>query len=66
MSATTKHSDVLLPSTLVGIETEGTVYRMDGVPLMLRKAVEPPRGIRSDHEILESILAEVQGRLSSA
>jgi len=49
-------SDVAIPSALVGIETSGTVYRMDGVPLVTRKLVEPPRNMKSDTEILKDIL----------
>ena len=42
------------------IEVEGTAYRMDHVPLPLKKVVEPPKGILSDEEILTRILKEVK------
>jgi len=56
ITPTTLASDIVIPSSFVGIETAGTVYRMDGVPLLTRKLVEPPAGLRSDEEILSAIL----------
>jgi len=53
-------ADVVFPSAFVGIETEGTAYRMDRVPLPLKKVIEPPEGILSDEEILRRILLEVR------
>jgi formylmethanofuran dehydrogenase subunit B len=52
--------DVVIPSAFVGIEVEGTAYRMDHVPLPLKKVVEPPEGILSDEEILKRILERVR------
>jgi formylmethanofuran dehydrogenase subunit B len=60
MNCTSKLGDVLFPTQWCGIESEGTAYRMDGVPIRLRKAVEPPPGVPSDEEILHLILAEVR------
>jgi len=54
-------ADVVIPSAFVGIEVEGTAYRMDHVPLPLKKVVEPPRGILSDEDILERIIQRVRG-----
>ncbi|UCD96877.1 MAG: formylmethanofuran dehydrogenase subunit B [Candidatus Bathyarchaeota archaeon] len=59
-SPTTVMADVVLPSTFVGIETEGTAYRMDRVPLPMKKLVEPPETCLSDEEILQRILNEVR------
>jgi formylmethanofuran dehydrogenase subunit B len=60
MNVTSHMADVVIPSAFVGIEAEGTAYRMDHVPLPLKKIVEPPNGIHSDVEILRRILAEVR------
>jgi formylmethanofuran dehydrogenase subunit B len=60
MSLTASMADVLIPSAFVGIETEGTAYRMDHVPLPLKKIVEPPEGCLPDEEILAKILCEVR------
>ena len=60
MNATAMLGDVVFPSAFVGIEVEGTAYRMDHVPLPLKKVVEPPEGILPDEEILKRILEEVQ------
>jgi formylmethanofuran dehydrogenase subunit B len=60
MTPTSLMADVVFPSTFVGIETEGTAYRMDHVPLPLKKIVEPPSNCLPDVEILRRILHEVR------
>jgi formylmethanofuran dehydrogenase subunit B len=60
MTSTSLMADVVFPSTFVGIETEGTAYRMDHVPLPLKKIVEPPSNCLPDVEILRRILHEVR------
>ncbi len=60
MNATSQMADVVFPSAFVGIEEAGTAYRMDHVPLPLKKIAEPPKGILSDEEILRRILSETR------
>jgi formylmethanofuran dehydrogenase subunit B len=60
MNATAMLGDIVFPTAFVGIEVEGTAYRMDNVPLPLKKVVEPPEGVLSDEEILTRILEEVR------
>ena len=60
MNVTALVGDVVLPSAIVGIEKAGTAYRMDHVPLPLKKVVDPPEGLLSDEEILRRILDEVR------
>jgi len=60
LTPTAELSDVSIPTTAVGIESEGTVYRMDGVPLVLRKLVDPPSGVPADLEVLKMILKKVK------
>ena len=60
MNAISRLGDVVFPTQWCGIEYEGTAYRMDHVPIMLRKVVEPPQGILNDEELLKKILAEVR------
>lgn len=59
VTPTVKAADVAIPVAHVGIEASGTVYRMDGVPLTLKKVVEPPPGVLSDVEVLKSILGRL-------
>jgi formylmethanofuran dehydrogenase subunit B len=59
-SATSLMADVAFPSAVAGIEVEGTAYRMDKVPLPLKKVVNPPKGVLSDQQILQRILREVR------
>lgn len=60
VSPTSLMADVVFPSTFVGIETEGTAYRMDHVPLPLKKVVNPQKGCLSDANILQRITREVR------
>jgi len=60
VTPTTLMADVVFPSAFVGIETEGTAYRMDHVPLPLKKIVDPPKTCLPDQEILQRILNKVR------
>jgi formylmethanofuran dehydrogenase subunit B len=60
MNAISRLGDVVFPTQWCGIEYEGTAYRMDHVPIMLRKVVEPPPGILNDEQLLKRILEEVR------
>jgi formylmethanofuran dehydrogenase subunit B len=53
-------SKLYIPASMVGIEEEGTAYRMDNVPIRCRKVIEPPEGVLSDVEILTRILKKVK------
>ncbi|KQC03387.1 MAG: formylmethanofuran dehydrogenase subunit B [Methanoculleus sp. SDB] len=50
---TTSVCDVQIPSAMTGIDAVGTAYRMDGVPIHVKKVLEPT--IPSDTEILAKI-----------
>jgi formylmethanofuran dehydrogenase subunit B len=60
MTPTVKMADVAIPVAYVGIEAGGTAYRMDGVPLQLKKIIDPPPGILSDVEVLNQILRRLK------
>ncbi len=57
---TVEISKIVIPPAIAGIEAEGTAYRMDHVPIRLRKIIDPPEGCIPDKEILEMILNEVR------
>lgn len=57
---TSERAEVVIPSAPVGIESEGTAHRMDGVPLVLKRLIDPPSGIRSDAEILQMIMKRLK------
>lgn len=57
---TTELADVVIPCAVAGVEAEGTAYRMDEVPLRLRKVIDAPAGILEDRTILERILQKVR------
>lgn len=59
-SLTTEISEVVIPAAISGIEAEGTAYRMDHVPIRMRKFLDPPQGCLPDKEILRLILEEIR------
>ncbi|MDR2203462.1 MAG: hypothetical protein LBE76_04045, partial [Nitrososphaerota archaeon] len=52
--------DVVFPAQWCGIEQAGTAYRMDTVPITLKKVVEAPKGILPDDELVRRILEKVR------
>jgi formylmethanofuran dehydrogenase subunit B len=57
-NATTEIAEVVIPSAIVGVEVEGTAYRMDGTALRMRKLIDTD--YLSDEEILEGIIGKVR------
>ncbi|MBD3256039.1 MAG: formylmethanofuran dehydrogenase subunit B [Candidatus Lokiarchaeota archaeon] len=57
---TSAFADVILPPAIAGIETEGTAYRMDSVPLRLRKVKDAPGKCLADREILEKLIVKIK------
>lgn len=64
-SATGLLADVHIPVAVVGIECTGTIYRMDGVPLLTKKLIDPPKNCHPDTEVLSDLLKRVK-RLKGA
>jgi formylmethanofuran dehydrogenase subunit B len=60
ISPTSLIAEVVFPTSLVGIESGGVIYRMDGVAIMTKPVVPPPPGVHSDVEILQDILSHVK------
>ncbi|MEM2123491.1 MAG: formylmethanofuran dehydrogenase subunit B, partial [Candidatus Bathyarchaeia archaeon] len=59
-SATVEISDVVIPTAILGVEASGTIYRMDGVPLEAKGLIRPPEGVKTDVEVLTSLLERVK------
>jgi formylmethanofuran dehydrogenase subunit B len=53
---TTRIAEVVFPVTISGVESVGTAYRMDAVPLRLKKVKDGPKGILTDYEVLHQII----------
>jgi formylmethanofuran dehydrogenase subunit B len=62
LSMTALASEVVMPCAFTGIEAEGSAYRMDTVPLPLRKVVDPPPGINSDEQLVSMILHAIRSK----
>jgi len=61
-TATTPLCRLQIPSTIAGIDAEGTAYRMDGVPIRYKKIIDSP--YPDDADLLRRIhdrIREVQG-----
>jgi formylmethanofuran dehydrogenase subunit B len=58
LSDTAKIATVAFTTATYGINTAGTAYRMDDVPIPLRPAFESP--YRSDYEILKAIETRIR------
>ena len=59
-SATVDVADIVLPSSITGIENSGIAIRLDQVPINLQKIVNPPNNLPSDEEILTNLLEKLQ------
>jgi formylmethanofuran dehydrogenase subunit B len=57
-SETTRIAKVAFTTATAGIHVEGTVYRMDNIPLQLRKVLSST--YPSDEEVLSRLLARVK------
>ncbi|MHA1266550.1 MAG: formylmethanofuran dehydrogenase subunit B [Candidatus Helarchaeota archaeon] len=53
---TTNLAKLVIPSTIPGVESEGTVIRFDLEPITLKKCLDPKEGIYSDEKILEDLI----------
>ncbi|MEM4735609.1 MAG: formylmethanofuran dehydrogenase subunit B [Candidatus Thorarchaeota archaeon] len=60
INMTSMVAEVNIPSAIAGIECDGAATRMDGLPLYLRKLVEPPDGVLPDREVLSLILERLR------
>ncbi len=60
--STTYHAaEVVLPTAITGIECDGLAYRLDNVPIDLKRVVNPPNNVPSDYELLTRILNKIKG-----
>ena len=51
-SATSHIAEVVLPTSITGIESNGLAYRLDQVPIQLDKIINPPNNLPSDEQVL--------------
>lgn len=56
----TEIADVVLPGSFIGVECGGTSYRMDGVPIFMKKAIDKPETCRDDEWIINELLERVK------
>lgn len=64
-TSTTELANLVLPDTHNGIESTASVYRMDGVPLQMRKVKDPLPGLKESSAVLvEELCAAVEKKLA--
>lgn len=61
-TATAYLADVILPTAITGIECSGLAYRLDHVPLKLKKIINPPSKIYTDEELLDQIIQLIKSK----
>jgi len=54
-----KISEVNIPIAINGIESGGTIFRIDGEEIELTPFMKPPEGIESEDKVLKKILAKL-------
>ncbi len=54
-TATAQLADVILPSSITGIESGGLAIRLDNIPVELQGIINPPNNLPSDEEILKMV-----------
>ena len=59
-SETTRVAKIVIPAAQAGVAATGVAYRMDHIPLPMKKVVDSP--YPSDREILDRIIAGVSAR----
>ncbi|MHA1791175.1 MAG: formylmethanofuran dehydrogenase subunit B [Promethearchaeota archaeon] len=61
---TTELANLIIPGTHDGIEAEASCYRMDGIPIHMRKVVDPPKGCKpANHVWLKELVEIVEKKL---
>jgi len=55
ITATSHIAEVVLPTTITGIESDGLAYRLDQVPIELNKIINPPNNLPSDEKLLNQL-----------
>ncbi|MHA2430053.1 MAG: formylmethanofuran dehydrogenase subunit B [Promethearchaeota archaeon] len=59
-SATLQLASIVLPTAITGIECSGLAYRLDHIPIELKKIINPPSKIPTDEEILNQIIQKLK------
>ncbi|MBY8981667.1 MAG: formylmethanofuran dehydrogenase subunit B, partial [Candidatus Lokiarchaeota archaeon] len=60
ISGTYYLADLILPTAVTGVETDGLAFRFDHVPIELKKIRNPPIEIPSDEELLDKIINRLE------
>ncbi|MFW9949236.1 MAG: formylmethanofuran dehydrogenase subunit B [Candidatus Thorarchaeota archaeon] len=62
ISSTYHLAEVILPTAISGIESNGLAYRFDQVPIELMKIVNPPSNIPSDEDLLLNLITKLHNK----
>lgn len=66
-TSTTEMANLILPATENGIECEASCYRMDAVPLRMKKIKDPPKGLMpSDEHTFKEIYKVIKAKIEAA
>ncbi|MBD3197645.1 MAG: formylmethanofuran dehydrogenase subunit B [Candidatus Lokiarchaeota archaeon] len=53
-------ADLILPTSISGLETDGTAIRLDNVPIKLKKVIDAPQNLLSDEDLLNKIIEKLR------
>ena len=59
-NATYEFANIVLPTAITGIECDGLTYRLDHIPIEVKKIVNPPSKIPTDVELLAMIIQKIK------
>lgn len=63
-SETTRIATVVIPTAQAGVAADGTAYRMDHIPLPMKKVIDSP--FPPDREVLEQLIRRLRARRGTA
>ena len=59
-NATYEFANIVLPTAITGIECEGLAYRLDHIPIEVKKILNPPNKIPTDADLLTTIIQKIK------
>jgi formylmethanofuran dehydrogenase subunit B len=59
-NATYEFANIVLPTAITGIECDGLAYRLDHIPIEVKKIINPPNKIPPDADLLTKIIQKVK------
>lgn len=59
-NASYEFANIVLPTAITGIECDGLAYRLDHIPIEVKKIINPPNKIPTDADLLTQIIQKIK------